>query len=332
MKSYRTSLVLFLSAVLSGFGVAEADEQEYNPLDKATARKVEMLDLKVLDREREREIPIRVYLPKSSTPQPLILFSHGLGGSPQAYTYLGSHWSARDYLAVFLQHPGSDVSVWKDSPPNKRMRALKEAADKKNFMLRVKDVPAVIDQLERWNREEDHQLHNRINLEKIGMAGHSFGAMTTQALSGQEFGFGWRLFTDDRIDAALAMSPSAPRRGSPESAFGDVDIPWMLMTGTQDVAPIGEMDVKARLSVFSALKAGGKYLLVLKDARHSAFSDKPLPWERGQRGPNHHKAIKALSTAYWDTWLNENAAAKEWLHGNGPSDILEAGDTWKKKL
>lgn len=63
------------------------------------------------------------------------------------------------------------------------------------------------------------------------------------------FGFGWELFTDSRIDAALILSPSAPRQNSPESAFDDVDTPWMLTTGTGDEAPIGEMDVEDRWQI-----------------------------------------------------------------------------------
>ena len=108
-------------------------------------------------------------------------------------------------------------------------------------------------------------------------------------------------------------------------------IPWLLMTGTKDVAPIGDQDVKSRLSVFPALPPGDKYELVLFNAEHSAFGDRPLPGEKEKRNPNHHKVILALSTAFWDAYLRDNAAAKAWLEGDEPKSLLESGDEWQKK-
>jgi hypothetical protein len=71
------------------------------------------------------------------------------------------------------------------------------------------------------------------------MSGHSFGALTTQGVSGQQAFGGLVNFTDDRIKAAVAFSPSSPRAGKAERAFGKVEIPWMLMTGTKDLSPNG---------------------------------------------------------------------------------------------
>ena len=47
--------------------------------------------------------------------------------------------------------------------------------------------------------------------------------------------------------------------------------------------------------------------------------------------PNHHRVILALSTAFWDTYLRNDARAKEWLDGGGPQKLLEPGDHWQKK-
>ena len=55
-------------------------------------------------------------LPTNTAPVPVILFSHGLGGNREGSKFLGEHWAARGYVAVFLQHPGSDDSVWKGKP------------------------------------------------------------------------------------------------------------------------------------------------------------------------------------------------------------------------
>lgn len=302
----------------------------YDPLSAPKLEQVHVMDLSVMDSDRSREIPIRVYALPGADPAPVVLFSHGLGGSRENSPYLGSHWAARGYVCVFMQHIGSDESVWRDAPVGQRYRILQQAANLENFMLRAADVPAVLDQLALWNVESGHPLENRLDLSRVGMSGHSFGAVTTQAVSGQTFIRGDAL-TEPRIKAATAFSPSAPRLGSADRAFGSVEIPWMLMTGTEDDAPIGNIDVESRLAVFPALPPGGKYEVVLFGAEHSAFGDRALPGESESRNPNHHRVILALSTAFWDAYLKEDVIARAWLDGDGPSTVLEAEDRWQKK-
>lgn len=84
----------------------------YDPLDVADVR-IASLTYGVQDAKRARTIPLRVYLPESRKPAPVILFSHGLGGSRDNNPYLGNHWAKRGYAVVFVQHPGSDEGVWK---------------------------------------------------------------------------------------------------------------------------------------------------------------------------------------------------------------------------
>ncbi len=311
---------------------APAPEREYDPLAVSDQHRFETLDFTVKDQGRQREIPIRVYLPSEKTPAPVVLFSHGLGGSRAGYAYLGRHWALRGYVAVFLEHRGSDASVWRDERPGQRMAAMQRAAGVRNFLLRVKDVPAVLDQLERWNKSDGHALAGMLDLSRIGMSGHSFGASTTQAMSGQVFSHGKFSYTDLRIKAAIALSPSGPGRGNdPKEAFGSVKIPWMLMTGTRDFTGIGNGDLKSRLAVFAALPPGGKYELVLDGAEHSAFTDRIPPRETGKRKLDYHRVILALSTAFWDAWLRGDMAARTWLDGDGPNSILEKNDRWQRK-
>jgi hypothetical protein len=105
----------------------------------------------------------------------------------------------------------------------------------------------------------------------------------------------------------------------------------MLMTGTNDVAAIGDADLASRLAVFPALPPGSKYELVLFEAEHSAFTDRALPGDKVARNPNHHRAILALSTAFWDAHLLGNAEARAWLEGAAARSVLEAKDSWKVK-
>ncbi|NBS31954.1 MAG: dienelactone hydrolase, partial [Planctomycetia bacterium] len=240
--------MLFATTVALAISSLATPAVAYDPLRFATDITLPR-ELTVADRDRDRVIPLLVSLPEPSKPAPVILFSHGLGGSREGCGYLREHWSARGYAAVFLQHPGSDASVWRDVPQRQRLWAMKKAASMENMQARVDDVAAVLDALAEWQQQPGHPLAGRLDLEHVGMSGHSFGARTTQAVAGQT---GWpaRDGPDNRIDAAVIFSPSAPRLRSAEAAFGSVTIPWLLMTGTDDVAPIGGATVASRLAVF----------------------------------------------------------------------------------
>ena len=121
MKALLISLLLTGSILPGAFG------KGYDPLTTDPGFRSEPQDLTVHDGRRSRDIPVRVYLPANGKPEPVVLFSHGLGGSRAGSKFLGEHWAARGYVAVFVQHPGSDDAVWKEAAPEERMAALRKA-------------------------------------------------------------------------------------------------------------------------------------------------------------------------------------------------------------
>jgi hypothetical protein len=155
--------------------------------------------------------------------------------------------------------------------------------------------------------------------------------LTTQAVSGQTAPRIGQRYTDKRINAALILSPSLPRRGDAKQAFAKVEIPWMLMTGTKDDSPINDsVTPESRMAVFPTLPDTiDRYQLVLHNGQHYAFSDGPERQRREPRNPNHHRAILALSTAFWDTHLRHDPNARTWLHGPKASRVLEDKDRWQ---
>lgn len=321
MRNFWACILLVLA------GLSSVEAKGYDPLAIDSSFRSQVRDLTVHDTSRNRDIPVRIYLPANEKPVPIVLFSHGLGGSRAGSKFLGEHWAARGYIAVFLQHPGSDDAVWKDAAPTERMAAMRTAASLENFLLRVRDVHAVLNELEVWNR--NGPLAGRMDLTKIGMSGHSFGAVTTEAVSGETLPVSGTELTDPRIRAAVILSPSVPKSTTAEQAFGAVKIPWLLMTGTKDSAPIGPADLKSRLAVYPALHGAPKYQVVLNNAEHSVFTDRALPGDSEPRNPNHHRAILALSTAFWDAYLRGDKDALVWLNGDGPRSVLETADDWK---
>lgn len=285
-----------------------------------------------VDEARGRTVPVKIYLGAATgAPCPVVVFSHGLGGSRENSPYLGEHWAAQGYVAVFVQHSGSDEAVWKEAVPGERLGALKAAASVKSFLDRVGDIPFVLDCLERWNADPAHGLKGRLDLERIGLCGHSFGAVTTQALMGQRFVMG-RSFADPRLDAFFLMSPSASRGVPSAEAFSHIAAPVLCMTGTEDGSPIQpELTPESRREVYAALPEGDKYQLVFEDGGHFAFSD--VDFHDEQRQPHHHAAVQVLSTRFWDAYLKGDEAAKAWLRSEQPrggAKLVEA-DVWEWK-
>ncbi len=353
--SPRLPILLIICALTTGpwctsiRGQESTDKNPYNPLQIDDQETLETVLFEIEYRPEAgnarsnqsnaemRKVPLKVYLPKQKTPAPVVLFSHGLGGSREGFKHGGEHFARRGYVAVFLQHPGSDESVWKNSGVGKRMTAMREAANGQNLILRVQDVKAVIDALERIERGDTgvsaqaQVLRQRMDLKHIGMSGHSFGAVTTQMVSGQSPAIPNQQPTDPRISAAVVLSPSSPRIGQPERSFGKVSIPWMLMTGTEDSSPIGDQTPESRLKVFPALPEGKKYQVVFHGGTHAFLGERASVLAINEEPSSHARATVALATAFWDATLSGNEEAQRWLDGDGPRGVLAPKDVWQKK-
>lgn len=107
----------------------------YDPAAVSEGSAAETLELTVTDSGRNRQIPVRVVLPcpRPIRPAPVILFSHGLGGSRQSSQYLGDHWAARGYVVVCPQHHGSDEAVWQAVPPEQHQAVTHEQRHRKTL-------------------------------------------------------------------------------------------------------------------------------------------------------------------------------------------------------
>jgi predicted dienelactone hydrolase len=323
-------LGLFFAALLPAQESTATATPAYDPLALPGAATAPSLALTAHDDKRQRDLPLRVFLPVTTQPAPVILFSHGLGGTRDTCNYLGQHWSRRGYAVVFVQHPGSDDSVWREAGLGQRLTAMKGAASAQNLFLRCDDIRAVLDQLTAWNGEAQHPCHLRFDLDHVGMSGHSFGAITTQMVAGESIPVLGTKYTDARIAAALPMSPSSPHRGDLDRTFAEVRVPWLLMTGTADVSPIGDQDAASRQQVYPHLPKGiDRYELVLDGAEHSAFTERGLPGEKHKGNPNHHQVILALSTAFWDAYLRGDNTARSWLEGDGAKSVMQDKDRWQ---
>jgi len=281
-----------------------------------------------LDATRQRQIPVKIYYPADKKePAAVIVFSHGLGGSREGYEYLGRFWAENGLVSVHLQHPGSDEEVWKGKKqPLAEMK--KAAANGMNAVERAKDVSFCLDRLEALNREEG-PLKGLMDMEKVGMAGHSFGAHTTLLLAGQLIILpqGRELsFADKRIKAAIPMSAPVPaNRKNLDKVYRQVKIPCLHMTGTLDDSPIGETKAEERRIPFDHINGSDQYLVIFNGGDHMIFSGRPRLAQaagRGQKDREFQELIKELSLAFWRAYLLGDREAERWLKEGGAEKML----------
>jgi predicted dienelactone hydrolase len=294
---------------------------------------VETLKQSWEDAARKRVLPIHVVAPRVTAatveaPFPVIVFSHGLGGSTAAGKRWSEHWASHGYIVVHIQHPGSDESIWKDAHPGQIEDNATGAMTMTNLGFRTGDVHFVVDEIMR-RAKTNEMAFKFANVQRIGMSGHSFGAQTTLAIAGQSSGAarGQSGF-DKRITAALAFSPNARNKVRMEKQFGDIRMPFFSITGTKDGAVLNDgTKPEDRELPFAFMPAGDKYLLVLDGGDHMVFSGQKI--KRRRQLPTRHDEIqndvKAASLAFWNAYLKDDIAAKTWLTApQGSKSALQA--------
>lgn len=270
----------------------------------------------IADASRDRTIPVRVRMPDAGTGKaPVILFSHGLGGTVDAGTDFAREWAKAGFMVVHVQHPGSDQAVWQGQ--NNPRGALVRAGSGEQLRDRVADMRRVADAIAAGGLAGRCSLA-RADASRMGAAGHSFGAHTVMALAGQRFGPLGALGLDPRFKAIAALSPTAPRNDAAQApaAFGAVSIPVLSATGSRDGSPLAggrslEQVVAARAAVFEALPPtfSGKATVGLwvEGADHAAFGGNARPGK--PTDPRVTQLVTAATTAFFSANLAGNGKA-----------------------
>jgi predicted dienelactone hydrolase len=199
--------------------------------------------------------------PAAGPRRPLLLLSHGFGGTASDLAWLGAALAARGFITVAVNHPGNngleDVTL--------------EGASL--MWLRAVDLSALIDAL-----LDDKSFGSRIDPARIGAAGHSFGGYTVIAAAGgitdparlqafcgspaadalctsqpdlpsmrqkrltrlesdpdfrERYSKAGNSYRDARVRAVFAMAPGPAPVFAPES-LGKLSIPVAIVTGSAD--------------------------------------------------------------------------------------------------
>lgn len=332
-----------VAVVVMAIGAGQAGAQE---LYKTAAGpyKVQQKDQDWRDEGRKRDVPVRVYVPRSAgkvedggaagagavekpTPTPLsgrgfplIVFSHGMGGSRKAYGYICEHLASHGYVVVVPTHEGSDTEgVRKEIGDRIKKRLsgegkpgegliVENTGNPENLRSRPKDVSFVIDCV-----AKDAELSKIVDTERIGVAGHSFGAYTAMVEGGMLVdlpeGKGQNL-RDARVKAVVPMSPEGHGiMGIDAGAWDRFAVPVLFLTGTKDYGQ-GQRSASWRREAFEAIKTVDEFLVVIEGAGHMTFADGA---KLGAGHAHHIELIKAVATAWFDAQLKGDEKAAVWL-------------------
>lgn len=276
-----------------------------------------------------RKVSYKTYCPVDTDkgPFPVIVWSHGLGGSRDGAGFISRFVAAHGYIVVHIQHPGTDSTLWEGKPGHPWDVIRATHIPRSATLQRFKDVPFTLSQL----RKLDIAPH--MNFERIGMSGHSFGAMTTQVMAGQRRGYGARQYSLHlpQLKAGIVYSPVPMRKKKdhgPEDFYGGIKIPLLIMTGTDDDSPIENFGYTDRLEVFTHSGGPEQHLLVLDQGDHMVYNGSRGKLDANPKRDIHEEIIKILSLAFWDAYLKDDQKAKKWLTETDVTQWLAAEGTY----
>ncbi len=298
----------------------------------------------LLDRKRNRKFYVTVYQPKQwrSGKTPVVVFSHGLNSKPAHYAEKAKHLATYGFLVVMPQHIGSDEIYGEEF----KQGYYPDVSDVNEFINRPLDITYVIDEVERRNQRE---FEGRLDVENIGMFGHSYGGYTALAIAGatpapnfaqlerdcaSEIGLldtalllecrALKLerksydFRDQRVQAVIAVNPvNASIFG--EKGMSQIKIPIGIGAGSYDPAtPFIFEQVRS----FPWITASERYLFLEEGEAHVDIShldggaSKLMKMVPGLKLPSPQLLTdysKAMMLAFYEVYLANNSDYRPYL-------------------
>lgn len=250
-----------------------------------------------------------VALSEQEKTYPVLIFSHGFSGHKNQNTFQVEHLVSQGYIVVAIDHTySSTASVFSDGyvanyvPQDTNSIAY---LDKANEGW-VADAKFVLDQVEELaENDPDNRFTNRMDMNNIGMFGHSFGGATSAQM----------LMTDARIKAAINMD--GVLYGKNRIPKEGMDKPFMMMSADDSIREVKSTDseeyakfMEATFPRYQHVAAGGNYWMKIKHMDHMGFSDLYLlsPMFEKMTGVDvrkAHRLINEYTEDFFDHYLKQ---------------------------
>lgn len=208
----------------------------------------------------------RVWMPEGAGPFPLVLIVHGNhlmeDFSDEGYGYLGELLASRGFITVSVDENFLNYSVWSGIPDN-------------DMKVRAWLLLKHLQQIDEFAGDPDTPFYNKVDLDRIALAGHSRGgqavAMTKDAN---------RWFSQDEtlgnlerynIQAVIAISPTDKKVDGGLARIKDVS--YLAIQGARDADVIDfDGDRQYMRTSFTKSTSHFKSSIYIADANHSQFN------------------------------------------------------------
>jgi predicted dienelactone hydrolase len=312
--------------------------------------------LTVQDPVRQRTVAVDLYLPQVTTdaPIPLVVLLHGLAGDRHSFPYLAEHLASYGVAVAVPESPGNGSRRFQQF-----FQGTAPEPDYLDIVEQPRDVSVLLDELQRRSRTDSDLA--RLNLQQVGVMGHSQGGQAALLLAGASIdreylrqwcqsttGLNLAQFTqcrllsqpasvvenlkDQRVTAVLPISPPTIALLSPAS-LQRIQIPVMLVAaGADTITPA----VSEQIRPFTALASRDRYLGLIENATHlSPLDGQSLNWLGvaippelfGPTPAATRSYLKALSTAFFQTYLTPRPIDPMFLTAAYGSHLSQPGLT-----
>ncbi len=293
-----------------------------------------------LDRSRQRQVPGDLYLPQttSTSPVPVIVISHGVAEDRTTYAYLAEHLASYGFAVATVEHVGGDANRFRQY-----FSGLAPAPAATELLQRPRDVSFFLDELQR--RAQSDPTLRQVDVQQVGLVGHSLGGYTVLALAGAQIDFDRvkllcnpnrslnlsvllqcrakelkpqrYALQDPRVKAIFAISP-LDNTIFGKQGMSQIRVPVLMMGGSDDIITPA---VPEQIYPFTWLKSPDKYLAILEKGTHFSTQtiskrDSVFPVSDNFIGPDPESAqtyTRALSSAFFQTHLANRSEFKSYL-------------------
>lgn len=347
-------IFIILAAVLDAFSRARV--ARYLPavvfllgswlaaVEPGKLRVITSVNLQLHDRDRNCDVMVTTCYPEGPSMCPVLIFSHGAYGSAASVHGLADYWASHGYAVILPTHADSLTNLER-GPHNDPWTGKQDLGVygqpatqgtwKPIWEQRPQDIAFVVDHLTDIANLTPG-LAGRLDLQRIGIGGHSLGAYAAELVCGVRVEKPGKtlaaLVNDTRPKALLLLSPQGRGlQGLADGSWDDLKVPTLLITGTFDFG-IQEQPPQWRTEPYLLSPAGNKYLMLVEGANHNSCighhieeKDSNLVLQRkGEADMKLGEAIfddtKRATLLFWDAYVKEDAKAMSRLRSSEMGD------------
>lgn len=246
---------------------------------------------------------------------PVVMYSHCYSCLGLSSSFIAERVASHGHIVVGVSHAGGTLFDALDGNPG--------PLDGEFLQVRGADISGVLDAV-----SSEGFAAASMDLERVGMFGHSFGATTT----------GYVLQEDDRFSAGVAIAAPIENPLLPGVATAEIEEPmlYLLMEEDNSISSVGNTLMRNNAMAMP----GGSWLVELADAGHWSPSDlcgliddfMPCCGDDMRQSDGTEftyldagtgRSISAAYvTAFFAAQLHADASALAYLEGAHPQDVV----------